>query len=428
MGARTMRRGAPLGSLRRGHLRGDLAALALAAGVVVAAAACGDGSTDDGASSFPGASATGGGGVAQPGGSGATGSGSGGSKGGATGSSSGSGSGIGADGGPVGDSAAGSPARALFEALLPTLSSTCGGACHGLGVGGAPIWLGQPDPYTSATKFPGIVTPNPGTSIIVTKGRHEGPPLADPLLTQVMGWLTAEAAALPVVTLPSTAAFTPANGSNDIDCSAAGIPGLHITFNATASGNLMTLSGIDVIAPTTTGAQITYPIFAILPQGGAEIDDSSFSNLVQTVGAGTTTPLGPGLLVLTQWSTGAKMKIEFTALVKATLADGGSSTTGGCKSVTSFTQNAVPAIQANTCLNCHNTGGSGNASLDLSGLASNPPDDATACAQALTRINPQNPAQSDIILAPTGQVANHPFKNASQSFVQMMETWITAEQ
>ena len=87
----------------------------------------------------------------------------------------------------------------------------------------------------------------------------------------------------------------------------------------------------------------------------------------------------------------------------------------------------MPAIQANTCLNCHNTGGSGNASLDLSGLAANPPDDTTACAQALSASTP-DPAQSDIILAPTGQVADHPFKNASQSFVTMMETWITAEQ
>lgn len=324
--------------------------------------------------------------------------------------------------------AAASQARALFEALLPSLSSTCGGACHAQGVGGAPIWLGPPDPYTSATKFPGIVVPDPGESIIVTKGRHEGPPLADPLLTQVMGWLTAEAAALPVMTLPSTAPFTVTMGANDIDCSAAGIPGLHVAFAAAASGDLLTLTNLDVLTPTTTGATITYPIFALLPQGGPEIDDASFSNLVQTVPAGATTSLGPGTLVLTQWATGDQMKIEFTALAKATVADAGSSTTGGCKALASFTQNAVPAIQANTCLTCHDTGGSGNAALDLSALASTPPDDATACAQALSRANPQNPAQSEIILAPTGQVANHPFKNASQTFVTMMETWITAEQ
>ena len=214
--------------------------------------------------------------------------------------------------------------------------------------------------------------------------------------------------------------------TNDIDCSAAGIPGLHVVFGASAAGDLLTLANLSVVTPATTGAQITYPIFALLPPGAAEVDDSSLSAVSQTVGAGTTAPLGPGTLVLTQWASTDKMKIEFTALAKATVQDGGT-LTGGCKSVASFTQNAVPAIQANTCLTCHNTGGAGNASLDLSGLATNPPNDAIACAQALSRANPQNPAQSDIILAPTGQVANHPFKNASQSFVQMMETWIGAE-
>lgn len=401
-------------------MRRATAALLLA----IVGVACGDGSVDSGMGGLPGPSTTGSGGLASAGGSSASGSGgAGGSGGGGIVSSA-------KDGGAPGDaSAAASQARALFEALLPNLGSTCGGACHAQGVGGAPIWLGPPDPYTSATKFPGIVGADPDTSIIVTKGRHEGPTLADPLLTQVLGWLTAEAAALPAMTLPSTPAFTVTMGSNDIDCSAAGIPGLHVTFGASATGNLLTLANLELVTPATTGATITYPIFALLPQGAPEIDDSSFSNLVQTVAAGATTALGPGLLVLTQWAPGDQMRIEFTALAKAMGAgDGGSSTTGGCKSVASFTANAVPAIQANTCLNCHNTGGTGNASLDLSALAANPPDDATACAQALTRANPQNPAQSDIILAPTGQVANHPFKNASQSFVTMMETWITAEQ
>jgi cytochrome c553 len=415
-----MRRAALLEEKRR--QAGPRAALSMAVIMVgVAAGACGDGSSDSSLASLPGASAAGAaGGLTQAGPSS--------SSGGSTGSGSGSTSGGADGGGSSGGGASDGAGRAAFEALWPTLNSTCGGSCHVSGAGGAPLWLGPPDAYTSATKFPGIISSDPGTSIIVTKGRHEGPALADPLLTQVLAWLTIEAAAVPVVTLPSTPAFTPTMGSNDIDCSAAGIPGLHISFNAMASGNLLTLNGLSVTTPTTTGATITYPIFAILPQAGAEIDDTSFSNLVQTVGAATTTPLGPGLLVLTDWVAGAQMKIEFTALVKATVADGGAGATGGCKALGSFTQNAVPAIQANTCLNCHNTGGSGNASMDLSALAQNPPDYATACAQALSEANPQNPGQSEIILAPTGQVANHPFKNASQSFVQMMETWITAEQ
>jgi hypothetical protein len=398
---------------------------------VLGVAACGQGSLEDGA---PSTMLNGGGGTIAPGSGGAPGSagsgnnnGSGGSNGTSSGSSSSGGGTQGGDGGgAITDGSTAPQGKTLFAALLPGLESNCGGACHQKGIGGAPLWLGPPDPYTSAVKYPGIIVTDPGASIIVTKGRHEGPALADPLLTQVMQWLTVEAAAIPVTMLPASAPFSVTAGSNDVDCSPAGIPGMHITFGALANGNLLTLSNVSVVAPSTTGVHITYPIFAILPPMADEIDDSSLSAVDQTIGAGATAQLGPGTLILTQWQTNAKMKIEFTAIAKANAGDGGT-LTGGCKSVTSFTANAVPAIQGNTCLNCHNTGGSGNASLDLSGLAANPPNDTAACAQALTRANPANPAQSDIILAPTGQVANHPFKGASQSFVTMMETWIAAE-
>ena len=231
-----------------------------------------------------------------------------------------------------------------------------------MGTGGAPLWLGPPDPYASAVKYPGVVVANPAASIILTKGRHEGPALTDPLLTDLTQWLTAEAAALPVATMPSTPAFSVTAGTNDIDCSAAGIAGLHVTFNATIGGDLVTMTNVSVVTPSATGVHITYPIFAIVPPGGTEIDDASLSNVDQTIAAGTTAALGPGTLILTQWATGSMMKIEFTAIAPASVGDGGS-LSGGCKAVASFTQNAVPAIQANTCLDCHNTGGAGNAAM-----------------------------------------------------------------
>ena len=318
-------------------------------------------------------------------------------------------------------------ARALFEALLPALNTQCGG-CHVSGLGGAPLWMGPPDPYTTARAYTGIVVPIPSESILITKGRHEGPALVDPLATQVLGWLTAEAASLTPTTLPTTAPFSVAIGANSIDLSsvAAGVAGTKLTFTASQSGTITQLANISIVAPSNTGVQVTYPIFVTIDAQGNETDDMSFSNCDQTFAAGQTAVLEPGLLLLTDWSSGDQMRVEFTALAPATASDGGAP--GGCKSVASFTANAVPAIQQNTCLNCHNTGGSGNASLDLSALAATPPDDATACAQALNRINPQDPAQSDIILAPTGGVAMHPFKNASATYSQMMQMWIVNEQ
>jgi hypothetical protein len=386
-------------------------------------AACGNGST--GALQAHGLDTAGGGSGepsgGMPSGSGVTGQSN------PTGTDAGSGSTItSSDASVAGEAGPGSVAgRAAFEALLPNLGPTCGGACHSQGAGGAPLWLGPPDPYVSAVQFPGIVVADSAASIVLTKGRHEGPALQDPLLTQVSQWLAIEATALPVVTLPQTPPFTVTMGANDIDCSAGGVAGTHITFSAAVSGSEITLSDLNIVAPAATGVHVVYPIFAILPTGGAEIDDPSFSNEDQTIAAGQTAPLGPGLLILTDWSAGAQMKIEFTTLAKVTVSDAG--LTGGCKALSTFTADAVPAIQANTCLTCHNTGGSGNSAMDLSGLAATPPDDATACAQALAQTNPANPAQSNIILAPTGGLANHPFTSASKSFVTMMETWIAAE-
>jgi cytochrome c553 len=162
------------------------------------------------------------------------------------------------------------------------------------------------------------------------------------------------------------------------------------------------------------------------PTGGAaQIEDDDFSNVDQTVPEGTSATLGTGILPITGWAAGDTLQISFQKFAAATAVDAGSG--GGCKSVATFTADAVPAIKANSCLNCHNTGGSGNASLDLSALALATPNDTTACAQALSRINTTTPAQSDIILAPTGQVANHPFTSATTAYVTAMETWIAAE-
>jgi hypothetical protein len=319
----------------------------------------------------------------------------------------------------------GSPGRLLFEALLPTFQTSCGNTCHAQGGSNAPTYLGGADPYATIKAFPGIVVSNPQASIIITKGAHEGPALPAGLQASLVTWLTAEAATAAASGPPETAPLTVATGANTVDLSKLGIAGASITFTAALSGDVLTLSALTITAPAATGLSLSYPIFYVKAAGGAQTENDDLSNDTQTVGAGTSAPLDTGLLILSGWAATDTLQISFTKLAAATAVDAGEA--GGCKDVASFITNAVPAIQANTCLNCHNTGGSGNASLDLSGLASNPANDTAACAQALTRINTTTPAQSDIILAPTGGVANHPFTGASASYVTMMETWIQAE-
>jgi hypothetical protein len=322
-------------------------------------------------------------------------------------------------------------AESAFRALSSDLEQACGGACHGEGKGNAPAYLATPDPYVSIRAFKGIVVKDVPTSTALTKGRHEGPDLVDPLRAKVYAWLELEARALDAVALPSTDLFTVSAGSNTIDISKGGmgVAGARLSFNAQIDGSILTLTNLRILAPATSGVHIVFPIFDLVPPIGDPIKDTSFSNSDQTIPAGQSAPLNPGILILTRWDASYKMKIEFTKLESGsvTTMDGGTLATGGCKSVTSFVANAVPAVQMNGCLNCHNTGGSGHGALDLSALAANPPDDAKACAQMLAKANPQMPAQSDIVLAPTGGVANHPFKNASQSYAPMIEAWLADE-
>jgi hypothetical protein len=315
--------------------------------------------------------------------------------------------------------------RDLFEALLPEFQITCGNACHELGGSGAPTYLGGTDPYITITGFAGIVVPTPTASILLTKGVHEGPALTNPLLGQISQWLTVEAAALAANAAPMTTPLAPAMGPNTVDLSSLGVPGASLTFTASVTADILTMSSMEIAAPTTTGVQVTFPIFYV-NAGTTQTENDGFSNVAQTVPAGTSATLGPGILVITGWASGDTLQVAMTQFAKAAAMDAG--TGGGCKSVATFTSDAVPQIQANTCLTCHNTGGSGNASLDLSALALSTPDYATACAQALTRVNTTTPAQSDIILTPTG-AGNpmHPFTTATAAFVSGMEAWIANE-
>jgi hypothetical protein len=231
--------------------------------------------------------------------------------------------------------------------------------------------------------------------------------------------------------LPATIPVNVQAGPNVIDISgeATGIPGASIAFTAAMVGPILTLTNVSVQAPATMGLHIAHPIFATVPATGPVVPDpvDSFSNVDQTIGVAQSATLGTGTIILEGFVGGSQLEIEFNTLAPVApppVPDAGAAGSG-CKDVASFTANAVPAIQANGCLNCHNTGGPGNSSLDLSQVGI---DDAVACGQALTKVDLASPSQSDIILAPTGQVASHPFKGASATYPTMMLAWITNEQ
>jgi hypothetical protein len=320
-------------------------------------------------------------------------------------------------------------AKALFVAVQPDLSSNCGAACHEQGTGGAPTWLAGPDQYASIKAYKGIVVADPKTSLLLTKGSHEGPPLPAALTAPVTAWLTAESVAIAAAPAPAaieTTAVALGNGNLSIALPA---PGGQITFTSSLDGGVLTMKALTLVAPATTPVHALGIHFEIVHVDGTISNDESLATTEATAPAGKTAPLGIGLVVIARIASTDQLKIAFDTL-DASGGAGGTTTTqtlGGCKDVTSFQTNAAPAIQQNTCLNCHNTGGSGNGAMDLSGLAATPPDFATACAQAKNKIDTTNVAQSPILQAPTGGIAAHPFKNASAQFTTMMTTWINAE-
>ena len=342
--------------------------------------------------------------------------------------------------------------EALFDALEASLMASCG-SCHGDPTRPAqyPKWLVGPDRYTTIKAYPGIVVPNVQASKLITIGvtvQHAGGPgLEGQLLTDVTAWLTAEANALAATPLATTAPFAPTTGANTVDLSSI-VPGASLSFSAAPSpdGTLLTFTNLTINAPQTSGLHVAHPIFAIV-SGGQAFEDvaDSFSNTDETVPQGESEPLGDGVFVLDveatingPWQMGDELEVAFATLATADVpppdgglddggdgGEGGTVAPGGCQSVATFVSDAVPAIMANSCLTCHQGQNAGaTAQMDLSMLGTN---NTVACAQALTKVDLTNKPQSEIILAPTGGIAGHPFQSASANYKTMMLAWINNE-
>ena len=333
-----------------------------------------------------------------------------------------------ADGGPQAPLA-----QQLFQALQPQLDQKCGGACHQQGTTlSAPKWLAGPDEYKTITTYPGIVTTDIYSSKLENRpANHPAACLIDPgnetLLTAVTAWLTAEAAAISAIPLPASATVDPASGAVDLSPAATGINGAKITFTATQQGDLLKFSNVMLVAPGSTGLHIVSPIFVEVPTAGSEVDNTDYSTLDLTVGAGASGQISP-VFYFQNWVAGSKLKIEFQKIETATVQGGGDAGTGTtCKDVTTFQNSAAPSLKAN-CTSCH-AGNNANATNSMNLTALNSNDYATACTQARTQVNLQNLGGSNILAAPLQQVT-HPVKvfasNTSTGYVQI-QTWVNKE-
>ena len=315
-------------------------------------------------------------------------------------------------------------AKALFDGLSADLGSKCGGACHVDGAASAPKWLAGPDAHATVIAYPGVVVENPEASILMTKAPHEGPALPDTLKPRVKAWLAAEQAAKVASGTggPATTKDVPvANGAGSVDLPA---PGGTITFTATLTGTVLSLKSLSLVAPAETGIHAQGVHLQITHTDKSVVMNDSLGGADTTAGAGQTTTLGIGTLIAPGIAAGDTMAFVLDKLESATAMPDGGTVTGGCVALAAFTTNVVPAMQQSSCLNCHDTGGSGNGALDLSALGT---DVARACAQSKSKIDTTNPANSPLVTAPSGGEAAHPFKNASAAYRTAVTTWITAE-
>lgn len=349
----------------------------------------------------------------------------------------------------------------LFRIVQRDLVVRCGGpngSCHVKG-SVAPHWLGDPDAYLSAKKYPGILpaTLDPGDSTLLTQVVHTGPSLkAYPeLYDHVASWITAEMSGPP---LPNSGKFSVATGLNVVNLNAigSGLDGARITFLASdGSAGTLSLSSMRVTAPQNANLKFDSPFFVNLPRNGkvkAEPLVNGFQGEL-TVSAGTSVDLYSGKMILTGWDPNGQLKIAFQKIESTP----GKGPNGGCTALQIFTSKALPGMQAQiditgdddndggiydggvigqgSCVGCHGKDLAPDqplttaiSAMDLRTFATDP---ATACGFARAHINFQDKAKSLILLNPTGKAnPNHPIKPlaATDPIVLGIQEWVQAEQ
>lgn len=340
--------------------------------------------------------------------------------------------------------------RELFEALQDELSAACG-LCHDAGGIADTPFLAGPDVYQSVTSWPGIIVKDPAKSSFmthaVTGGGHSGTnldseALKDTLLPKVQAWLEEEARGIVdggEELGPMIDPIAPILGFNAVYLDSLGpeYKGMALTFNADElTDTLLSLSDLQLHTTSQMGVHVVHPLFVVYPKGVDPDPDptDSFSNVDQYVDVGLSDVLGPGILILTNWTVGAKLSVAFERIepYSSQLGTGGSGPGGGgCIDVASFTANAQGPLQ-NNCFTCHGgANGGATAAVDMSDLQADP---AAACAQVKNRVSPTNPPASQIYVTtdPNGNAA-HPYKfngnaGAFNTFRDSTSIWVSAEQ
>jgi hypothetical protein len=331
---------------------------------------------------------------------------------GASSGSSGGSSGVNGDGGPGSNPGGPPPEELLFRAVEPDLKAKCGNACHDLATykPTPPAFLAGPDSYKSIKAQPGAIVADYYQSSLLQKGAHAGPAVgSDPTFeAKVIDWLKMESAVIQSQKKPSTDVVAVVAGPNDIDMTKAcvgGLTGVHLKFDASLIGGILSLNNIKVVAAAGTDVHVYKPKFIkVLAKPNAanqtEIPDGAdtFSNTDQTVPGGQETVLAPGSAFITSagWTpfdiASDKIRIEVEKLEpgKVQVIEAAAV----CKNVANFTANVLPMMKGGggitpNCASCHGNG--------LAGLSLNGADQTVVCNQVLGKLNSADITKSLIV-------------------------------
>lgn len=375
--------------------------------------------------------------------------------------------GAGGSGGSTANGSGGSDAEPnqgeeMFQALEADLMGACG-VCHDAGGPSNTPFLAGPDRYATISSWPDVVKVDWQNSILLTfpvsGGGHSGSNLdssayATTLLPAVEAWLEEEARGIleggegggagaggaPPEEQPTIPPFKPILGFNAVYLHPLdeAFTGMAITFSAEElTPTSLQLTNMQVHTTSELGLHIVHPLFVVYPVGDDADPDpvDSFSNLDAYFEPGTGDDLGPGTLILTNWSSDAKLSVAFETIAAydPNGGEGGGGGGGGNGGAECEAQGAFDAVadEFTPCLTCHNGQNPGaTGALDMRDLDN---DTGAACVQIRNRVDLGDPPSSQIFIVtdPNGG-AGHPFKfgnnvNTWNNFRTQVTAWINAE-
>jgi hypothetical protein len=328
------------------------------------------------------------------------------------------------------------PVAEFVAKVQPILTTSCA-ACHNKMGGIGPGFL-APDMLTTMLAYPGLINTTPDGSRIYVKGAHEGPALSPVDKPVVADWITLWASTRPKtndggVAKPAIKPFAPSMGQNTIDLSVLdpSLAGQKITFTASMVGTSLKLSQITIVAAPAMGVHLVHPLWVTWDAMMSPTPDpvDSFSNLDETVFGGSSSPMGPGTLLLPSFASNMQLNVVFsTAEPKMGTNDGGTLLLG-CKSVTTWTSDAKPGLMA-SCTSCHG-GANGTATSAYNLTAAN--GDTQGCANSRGEVDPATPANSRLFTYPdpaksgNGHPFHFPDTATYTTFMNDVGMWIANE-